>query len=157
MPTYRATLWTLILLADLRLDPADPRIKKPLSAIKTHFFDPEHGIYSPREDHFPIPCLNRNMVDLDSCFNGAPGERSQRALDFFRRYQRFDDGFYAAPKHPFCTNTGGYGRHTRYWGIVKLLNPGNIGRPLLATCSGAASTSCRGTAFATAPTGPTRS
>ena len=62
VPNYRATIWTLLLLAELRCDPADERIKKPLQVVKDHLFDPEHGIYTLKEDHFPIPCLNGNML-----------------------------------------------------------------------------------------------
>ena len=73
------------------------------------------------EDHFPIPCLNGNMLYLDCYFNGGPDERSQRLLDFFCKYQRFDDGEYVAPKNQFCSNTSCFGKHSCYWGVVKLL------------------------------------
>lgn len=55
-------MWTLILLADLGHDPGDPRIGNPLEGIKEHFFDPENGIYALGEDHFPIHCLNGNLI-----------------------------------------------------------------------------------------------
>jgi hypothetical protein len=42
-------------------------------------------------------------------------------LKFFFNFQRFDDGKYEEPKNQFCTNTSCYGKHTCYWGIVKLL------------------------------------
>jgi hypothetical protein len=121
VPVYRASLWTLLLLADLGLDPADPRVKKPLGKLQNHFFDPGHGIFSLKEDHFPIPCLNGNMIYLDCYFNGFPGEKSRSALAFFGRYQRFDDGEYAEPAHAFCANKSCYGRHSCYWGVAKLL------------------------------------
>ena len=120
VPNFRATLWTLITLADLGYDKNDKRIKGPLEKIKDHFFDPEFGIYSLKEDHFPIPCLNGNLVYLDCYFNGKPSEKSLKALDFFYRYQRFDDGEYDTPKNKFCSNTSCYGKHSCYWGIVKL-------------------------------------
>ena len=62
VPNFKATLWTLILLADLKHNRSDPRITKPLAELRNHFFDDEHGIYSLKEDHFPIPCLNGNMI-----------------------------------------------------------------------------------------------
>ena len=120
-PVYKATLWTLILLADLGCDRNDERTKKPLEAIQDHFFDPKFGIYSIKEDHFPIPCLNGNMIYLDCYFNGKPSEKSMMALAFFHKYQRFDDGAYEVAKNEFCSNTSCYGKHTCYWGIVKLL------------------------------------
>jgi hypothetical protein len=120
IPNFRATLWTLILLADLGHDRKDARVRKPLSAIQDHFFDPKYGIYTLKKDHFPIPCLNGNMIYLDSYFNGAPGDQSMKALEFFCKYQRFDDGAYITPKNEFCSNTSCYGKHTCYWGIIKL-------------------------------------
>jgi hypothetical protein len=121
VPVYRASLWTLLLLADLGLDPGDPRAVKPLRVLQNHFFDPVHGIFSLKEDHFPIPCLNGNMIFLDGYFNGTPGEMSRSALAFFGRHQRFDDGEYAEPVHAYCSNKSCYGRHSCYWGVAKLL------------------------------------
>ncbi|WP_299548998.1 hypothetical protein [Seonamhaeicola sp.] len=121
VPNYKASLWTLILLAELECDKNDERIRKPLEIVKTHLFDEEFGIYSLKEDHFPIPCLNGNMLYLDCYFNNGPDEKSNRLLEFFCKNQRFDDGQYKELKNEFCTNTSCYGKHTCYWGIVKLL------------------------------------
>jgi len=121
VPAYKASIWTLILLADIGHDRNDERIKKPLCEITRHFFDPVHQIFCLGKDHFPIPCLNGNMIYLDCYFNGRPGEESLRALDFFYRHQRFDDGSYLNGKNEFCSNTSCYGKHTCYWGVVKLL------------------------------------
>ena len=121
VPNYKASLWTLILLAELRCPANDERIRKPLARVKNHLFDPEYGIYTLKEDHFPIPCLNGNMLYLDCYFNGRPDEKSQSLLNFFCSYQRFDDGQYQEPKNRFCSNTSCYGQHTCYWGVVKLL------------------------------------
>lgn len=121
VPTFRATLWTLILLADLGIDPNEERVKKPLQELQRQFFDPKFGIYTLKEDHFPIPCLNGNMIYLDCYFNGKPSEKSQQALAFFYKYQRFDDGKYEVEPNEFCTNKSCYGKHTCYWGVVKLL------------------------------------
>ena len=46
----------------MEIAPDDARIKRPLAALKNQFFDKRAGIYSLQEDHFPIPCLNGNMV-----------------------------------------------------------------------------------------------
>lgn len=121
VPNYKASLWVLIQLAELECNPSDERIKQPLNTIKGHLFDEEHGIYSLKEDHFPIPCLNGNMLYLDGYFNGQPDEKSQRLLSFFSRNQRFDDGAYEEPRNSFCSNTSCYGKHTCYWGVAKLL------------------------------------
>lgn len=121
IPNYRASLWTLLLLADLKCDPNEPRVQKPLQTVKDHLFDEQHGIYTLKEDHFPIPCLNGNMLYLDVYFNKQPDERSRRLIDFFAKNQRFDDGKYVEPKNEFCSNTSCYGKHTCYWGVTKLL------------------------------------
>jgi hypothetical protein len=121
VPNFRASLWTLIYLADLGHDPNDMRVKKPLKALQDHFFDEAHGIFSLKEDHFPIPCLNGNMIYIDSYFNGKPSAKSQQVLAFFSVHQRFDDGEYIGEKNVFCSNKSCYGKHSCYWGIVKLL------------------------------------
>lgn len=121
VPNFKATLWTLILLADLEHDSNDIRVEKPLKEIKKHFFDQKHGIYTLKQSHFPIPCLNGNMIYLDGYFNNSPGRKTLRALEFFSKYQRFDDGCYLGEKNEFCSNTSCYGKHSCYWGITKLL------------------------------------
>lgn len=121
VPNYKSSLWTLILLADLQCDRNDSRVSKPLEEVKKHLFDEEYGIYSLKEDHFPIPCLNGNMLYIDCYFNEKPCKKSERLLDFFIENQRFDDGAYELPKNQFCSNTSCYGKHTCYWGIIKLL------------------------------------
>lgn len=121
VPNFKATLWTLILLADLELDPSDERVHRPLETIKNHFFDSKQGIYSLGDDHFPIPCLNGNLIYLDAYFNPSLSEQSLSAINFFSKNQRFDDGNYIEPKDVYCKNTSCYGKHTCYWGVVKLL------------------------------------
>lgn len=120
-PNFKSTLWTLVLLADLGLDRNDGRVRKPMSVIQEHFYDTEHRIYCLKKEHFPIPCLNGNMIYLDSYFNHDVGEKSSNAIDFFHAYQRFDDGNYAVEKNDYCANKSCYGGHTCYWGITKIL------------------------------------
>ena len=121
VPAYSSTLWTFILLAELRCNASDQRIKAPLKAIQDHFFYPEYGIYCIGKNHFPIPCLNGNMIYLDCHFNGQPGEMSLKALEFFATHQRFDDGTYETAPNKYCSNTSCFGKHTCYWGVTKLL------------------------------------
>lgn len=119
-PNFSASLWTLILLADLETDRNEPRVKQVLAEIKNHFYDKNFGIYTLQEDHFPIPCLNGNILYIDFYFNKTPDPRSLKTLSFFYKNQRFDDGKYEEPKNKFCSNTSCYGKHSCYWGIVKL-------------------------------------
>jgi hypothetical protein len=121
VPNFKSTLWTLILLADLCHDRNDIRVKEPLKTIQEHFYDSKTHIHSLKNDHFPIPCLNGNIIYLECYFTNSISERSLKAIDFFYQYQRFDDGNYAAKKiNEYCANTSCYGKHTCYWGIVKL-------------------------------------
>lgn len=121
LPNFKATLWTLILLADIEHDRNDLRVQKPIKQLQEHFFNEKYKIFALKEAHFPIPCLNGNMIYIDCYFNGLPSKKSLTALEFFYKYQRFDDGCYLEEKNEFCTNTSCYGKHSCYWGITKLL------------------------------------
>jgi len=122
-PNYKSTLWTLVLLADLQAPAGIPQIEPSMRLITERFYDPEHGIFRlPNESHFPIPCLNGNMFYLHHYFGTAHSEELEKTINFFARYQRFDDGDFKTPKsYPYCSNTSCYGKHTCYWGVTKLL------------------------------------
>lgn len=120
-PIYSTTLWTLILLADIGCPPQEKKILKPLETIKEHFFDRDHKIFTIGKSHFPIPCLNGNMIYLLQYFQHGNMELLNGVIDFFAAYQRFDDGDYNTPKEfPYYSNRSCYGKHTCYWGVVKL-------------------------------------
>jgi len=121
VPNFKATLWTLILLADICYDKKDIRVRQPLKTIQDHFYDSKTRIYSLQKDHFPIPCLNGNIIYLENYFTGSISGKSLNAIEFFSQYQRFDDGDYITEKNEYCTNKSCYGKHSCYWGIVKLL------------------------------------
>ena len=122
VPNYRSTLWTLILLAEMRVDPRDPRFHQALTTITSHFYDQKMGIFSVGKSHFPIPCLNGNMLYLLSYFGSEETSKIVSVIDFFSQYHRFDDGDFKTPRHfPDFSNKSCYGRHTCYWGVVKLL------------------------------------
>ncbi len=122
VPNYKSTLWTLILLADIKSDPKDKRFHKPLKIVTEHFFDKHIGIFTIGKSHFPIPCLNGNMIYLHSYFQFGEEEIINGVVDFFAQYQRFDDGNFVTPtSFPYCSNRSCYGKHTCYWGVIKLL------------------------------------
>ncbi len=122
IPNYKSTLWTLIFLADMQCDPGDGNFKVPLRTIAGHFLDKEVNIYTLGKSHFPIPCLNGNMLYLHSYFQFEANHITEGIIDFFAEYQRFDDGDFKTPSSfPYCSNRSCYGKHTCYWGIVKLL------------------------------------
>ena len=122
-PNFRSTLWTLLLLADLRAPSDLPQAKASLRLISEHFYAPEHGVFRlPGMSHFPIPCLNGNMIHLHQYFEMPDPERVEKTIDFFAATQRFDDGDFKTPKsYPYCANTSCYGKHTCYRGVTKLL------------------------------------
>jgi hypothetical protein len=122
VPIYKATLWTLILLADIQCDPQNDSLRQPLKIISNHFLDKKSNIYSLGKTHFPIPCLNGNMLYLHSYFHFEENPVVNDVIDFFAAYQRFDDGDFKTPSSfPYCSNRSCYGKHSCYWGIIKLL------------------------------------
>ncbi len=122
-PNFKSTLWTLLLLADIKAPIDIPQIKSSIRLIAEHFYDPEHGIFRlPDMCRFPIPCLNGNMIYLHHYFETSHSETFDKTIGFFAAYQRFDDGDFKTPKtYPYCSNNFCYGKHTCYWGVTKLL------------------------------------
>lgn len=122
-PNFKSTLWTLLLLADLKAPVDIPQIKPALRLITERFYVPENGIFRlPGMSHFPIPCLNGNMIYLHHYFATSHSTALDKTIGFFAAYQRFDDGDFRTPKsYPYCSNISCYGKHTCYWGVTKLL------------------------------------
>ncbi|MGW8222296.1 MAG: hypothetical protein ACWGP1_09140 [Syntrophobacteria bacterium] len=122
-PNFKSTLWTLVLLADIKAPHDIPQVKPSIQLITEHFYDPENGIFGfPGKSHFPIPCLNGNMIYLHHYFETYHSKTLDRTIEFYDTYQRFDDGDFKTPKtYPYCSNTSCYGKHTCYWGVTKLL------------------------------------
>ncbi len=119
-PKYKSTLWTLILLADLKCRTYNH--EKPFNLIARSFYDNENGIYTIGRSHFPIPCLNGNMLYLHSYFGFEDDISVNGIVSFFNEYQRFDDGDYKTPADPpYFGNRSCYGPHTCYWGVIKIL------------------------------------
>jgi hypothetical protein len=120
-PIYKSTLWTLILLADIQCNSRTNNLIKPLKTISNHFLYKKVNIYTIGKSHFPIPCLNGNMLYLHSYFNFENKSVVTGIIDFFAEYQRFDDGDFKTPSSfPYYLNRSCYGKHTCYWGIIKL-------------------------------------
>ncbi len=72
-PNFKSTLWTLLLLADIKAPVDIPQIKPSIRLITERFYDPEHGIFRlPDKSRFPIPCLNGNMIYLHHYFETSP-------------------------------------------------------------------------------------
>lgn len=122
VPNYKSTLWTLVLLADIQTPVKDQRILKPLQIITDNFYETNYNICAIGKSHFPIPCLNGNILYLHSYFGSGNKKVIDGIVDFFAEYQRFDDGdFHTPSKFPYFSNKSCYGKHTCIWGVIKLL------------------------------------
>jgi hypothetical protein len=122
-PNFKSTLWTLVLLADIQAPANLEQVKPAMRLVSEHFFNAEHEVFTlPNLCRFPIPCLNGNMIHLHSYFMATQPKMLNKVIDFFAEYQRFDDGDFKTPKTtPYCSNKYCYGKHTCFWGVVKLL------------------------------------
>jgi hypothetical protein len=68
-PNFKSTLWTLLLLADIKAPVELAQVKPSLRLIIERFYDPQHGMFRlPDKIRFPIPCLNGNMFYLHHYF-----------------------------------------------------------------------------------------
>ncbi len=122
MPKYRSSLWTLLLLADLQASPEYPQMQQAFDLMADHFYDSSSGVFSLGKSHFPIPCLNGNMLYLHFYLGKPHTPQMDGVIEFFNTYQRFDDGDFKTPKgFPYFSNKSCYGKHTCYWGVAKLL------------------------------------
>lgn len=121
-PNFKSTLWTLVTLAEIKAPVDDSSIQSSLKLVNEHFFLPEHGIFGfPDLSFFPIPCLNGNLIYVNSYFETFDSDQVDRTIAFFAAHQRFDDGDFKTPDaYPYRSNTSCYGKHTCYWGIIKL-------------------------------------
>jgi hypothetical protein len=122
VPNFRSTLWTLVTLADIKTPVRNKAFHRPLQIMSDHLLDKSAGIFTIGKSHFPIPCLNGNMLYLHGYFRLQNRSVTDHIIDFFNQYQRFDDGDFKTPSSfPYCTNRSCYGKHTCYWGVIKLL------------------------------------
>lgn len=121
-PKYNTTLWTLLYLADIAAPAYEARIERAFELVSGHFYDTTHGIFTLGKSHFPIPCLNGNMLYLHFYFQKPYTWKIDGIIEFFNTHQRFDDGDFKTPRDfPYFGNTSCYGKHACLWGIVKLL------------------------------------
>ncbi len=118
-PMYASTLWTMLYLADLKIAPGDRRAHRSLGLLLAELYDKQHGIFSLGRDHFPVPCLNGNMLYLNFYFQRSCTKMIAKVIEYFDAHQRFDDGdFKRRARYQFHKSC--YGKHTCMWGIVKL-------------------------------------
>ena len=123
---YRGTVWSLLLLAELGADGADPRVRAACEFMLQHSQDLLSGGFAIREgpegggEHASVsPCLTGNMAWALSRLGLGEDPRVQHAVEWIATYQRFDDGESRAPKDwPYQTDMC-WGRHSCTNGVVK--------------------------------------
>ena len=127
---YGGTVWTLLLLAELRADPADPRVKKACEFILNHSREPESGGFalamSTRTGWgLPsgvIPCLTGNMVYSLIRLGYLADPRVEQAIDWIATWQRADDADGPAPKGEIYARLSAcWGRHSCHMGAAKAM------------------------------------
>jgi hypothetical protein len=96
---YRGTVWSLVILAELGADGADPRVRAACEALMRDAQDPDSGGFSTERSKkaggglhsWVIPCLTGNLVFSLVRLGMLDDPRVQRAVDSITTYQRFDD------------------------------------------------------------------
>jgi len=97
LPKYKATIWQLILFAELGADDKDSRVCKTCEYVLNRCYT-EKGLFTMMGADYLTPCFQGNMVYALSKLGYAKDERVRKALHVLVRYQRFDDGNFKTPK-----------------------------------------------------------
>ena len=127
---YRGTVWTLLILAELGADGADPRVRAACEAVlrarrtRTQAASPTSPARRPAAASTAcvIPCLTGNLVFSLVRLGMLGDPRVQRAVDWITTYQRFDDAEGDAPTGwPYDKLEMCWGRHTCSMGAIKAL------------------------------------
>jgi len=126
---YKGTVWQLIILAELKADGSDGRIRNACEFILENSQDRESGGFSylSAEDgggahNGVLPCLTGNMVWSLIRLGYLEDPRVQRGIGWIVAYQRFDDAIKDAPKGwPYDEGEKCWGKHTCHMGVVKAL------------------------------------
>lgn len=126
---YKGTVWTFIILAELRADAEDERIRKTCEFLLKSSQDRDSGgfsYYSEKHgggDHNKVlPCLTGNMVWSLIRLGYLKDPRVQRGINWIVIYQRFDDGIAEPVKGwPYDKYGRCWGKHTCHMCVVKAL------------------------------------
>ena len=126
---YKGTVWQLLVLAELKADGNDARIKKACESILENSQDHESGGFSYHSASTGgglhsgvIPCLTGNMIWALIRLGFLEDPRVRRGINWIVTYQRFDDRVREASKGwPYDRFGMCFGRHTCHMGAVKAL------------------------------------
>jgi len=125
---YTGTVWTLLLLAELAADPADPRVRKACEFILSHSWNEETGGFSYQQSTRSetglssgvIPCLTGNMVYSLIRLGYLDDARVQVAINWIVTWKRTDDGIDYCPDGAIYKRmTSCLGRHSCHMGVAK--------------------------------------
>ena len=127
---YKGTVWQLMILAELRANGEDERIKNTCEFVLRNSQDLESGGFSMHRNvttgggrHSEvIPCLTGNMLWSLIRFGYLRDPRVQRGIGWITSYQRFDDAIADPPQGwPYDRYEICWGKHTCHMGAVKAL------------------------------------
>jgi hypothetical protein len=86
-PKYRATVWSLLILAELGADPHEPRVRKGCEYLLEHSMA-SNGAFSPYQGLTPsgaIHCLNGNLLFALQRLGFGNDARLQTVIDWLAR------------------------------------------------------------------------
>jgi hypothetical protein len=86
-PKYRATIWAIIVLAELGANPDDPRIQAGCEYLLTHSVaeNDAFSVYRNPVPHGALLCLNGNLLYALCRLGYAADERLQKTADWLAR------------------------------------------------------------------------
>lgn len=122
LPKYRATVWQLLLFAELAADGKDPRVQLTAEYVLDHCWQSD-GLFSMVGGQFFSPCFQGNMIYSLLRLGYGDDPRVTQALDILLEFTRFDDGGYVTPKGwPYRGKQDRCcGSHSCYAGSLKAL------------------------------------
>jgi hypothetical protein len=127
---YSGTVWQLMILAELGVDPENKQIKKAGEFILEISQDPESFGFSHRNSKKTggglhsevIPCLTGNMIWSLINLGFIDDDRIKKGIEWICNYQRSDDDSPESPKGwPYERYQMCWGKHSCHMGVVKSL------------------------------------
>lgn len=127
---YEGTTWTLLTLAELGADPADPGVRAACEYVLSRSREPLSGGFSVEESGkthagvpgYVIPCLTGNMVYALVRLGFLDDPRTQAAIGWILENQQADDGEIDGPRPASIARlTSCFGKHSCHMGVAKAL------------------------------------
>jgi len=105
-PKYSATIWRLIVLADLGLTRTDPRIRKPCEMFLNEYYRPDGGFDSPSSEWSRSElCVTGNLARTLTLCGYGEDPRVFSAFDWLVRNQMDDGGWHCMYERAFGRGT----------------------------------------------------